>query len=70
VIRDRVEQNLNSINFLEFNPKAAMSDATLKRKLLKVAVYKRTCHNTALKKLKDVVRERSWEAVNTFCNVQ
>jgi len=77
--RDLEEKNLNSVNFLEFNLGAtsnARTEATsgqrtesVKKELLEVADYERTCLEKALVDLESLVDPKLARLVRVFVNV-
>ena len=80
--RDRLETNLNSINFPEFcdrsensntgcDDKAPNQDAfeqELKSKLLRLTEYERDCYKLALSRLNEMLEKRVMKALTSFSN--
>lgn len=77
--RDRLEHNLNSVNFPEFSEHYPVGEeesledreARMKRDLLWVAEYERECYTTAMKHLEKEreVKEDTMKAVRVFVDV-
>ncbi|KAI0425477.1 Ent-kaurene synthase [Xylaria sp. FL1042] len=84
VKRDRLEKNLNSIDFPEFrqenerdeeNPEYDTSglfkpnDKILRERLMSVSQYERECLGAALKRLKPEIAPACWQALQVFVKV-
>lgn len=68
--RDRLEKNLNSINFPEFDDGiVAQSDEILKERLFRLACYERKCLDMSLAELAVVSKDDVVKAVRMFCSV-
>lgn len=68
--RDRLEKNLNSINFPEFDDgDVAQSDEILKERLFRLACYERKCLDMSLAELAVVSKDDVVQAVRMFCSV-
>jgi hypothetical protein len=77
VVRDRVEKNLNSVNFADFHGSTTSHhpdeleerETMLKEKLLQVAEYERCCRDNALAELDKLVDPGLMKNLRTFVNV-
>ncbi|KAI1349011.1 hypothetical protein F5Y01DRAFT_317210 [Xylaria sp. FL0043] len=81
VKRDRLEKNLNSLDFPEFNqsdeanPKhdtlglSKANDKILRERLMSVSHYERECLDAALKRLKPEITAATWQALQVFVKV-
>lgn len=74
--RDRMERNLNSVNFSEFHENSGLptkqeqiSEDSIRRKLLEIANYERECLDIAFKRLKGEIEHHSWRALEVFIKV-
>lgn len=67
VLRDRDEDNLNSIQFPEFGASSA-TDEDLRRKLFNVAEYERRCLENSLADLKEAASSHIFKAIKVFCH--
>ena len=68
--RDRLEQNLNSLNFTEFHgPNLRDSEEALKARLFSLAAYERKCLELTLHELETLTNERVMRFMRTFVNV-
>ena len=83
VARDRLEMNLNSVNFPEFGDDGKVNGlingkeqgqtqsawgSESKPKLLRLAEYERDCFKTALSRLEHILTSRVTKALLAFCN--
>lgn len=78
IVRDREENNLNSIDFPEFYPaeteeeideSRSLSGENAKQKLMEIANYERECLELAVKRLHSEVTESVWKAWKVFIDV-
>jgi len=70
LVRDRLEKNLNSVNFPEFgSAEEAGTDTALKDRLFRLADYERRCLDMALAELRKAGRGDTVGIVKMFCNV-
>jgi hypothetical protein len=80
--RDRVEKNLNSINFSEFGAPLPFNqingykdlvdielDTKLKEKLFWIAEYERECLSLAIQKLGEQIDQNTMDVIKVFINV-
>lgn len=68
--RDRVEKNLNSVNFPEFHaPKSPEGDDQLQKQLFSIAAFERKCLELTLAELSQVTSDLDKQVIEVFCNV-
>ncbi len=69
VARDRLERNLNGVNFPEFHDSASHEGKDEREQLFDIAAYERSCLELTLKELSQVTGELNMKVVEVFCDV-
>ncbi|KAI1273003.1 hypothetical protein F5Y07DRAFT_277545 [Xylaria sp. FL0933] len=65
IVRDRDENNLNSVNFPEF--RGHLDDTALKKHLASIAEYERSCLHVSMAELRPLVSDGLYAALTVLC---